>query len=332
VPRSEHIQYLALLGNVDRSILHVSLGDGFVLAAWPTDRFVSFYEKMHGSAEHDILFKVEEEWGCSGGRKYRPKSVYVVEKNLPNFPIEMVSSQPQPERMSELFRRMAYEKEQSELLADKVRKLRLCAPGAIKVCVEFFYSVEAEELEMQASTEESLHCTNRLFKIRKADLPKIQELMEQPPLSYAQKYIAFALDNYNQSYRVAQTHLEFLTLMLALEAIFNDGKQELRNKVSRGCAVLIGRNKDESRRVFKGVRDLYDKRSVLVHTGDTSKVRECDVEELHAFVRQGLVRALALDLPKDKFTAILQEAGFGQGRALAKRVTMSAVKVSMSVD
>ena len=91
--------------------------------------------------------------------------------------------------------------------------------------------------------------------------------------------------------------------MLALEAIFNDGKQELRNKVSRGCAVLIGRNKEGSRRIFKNARDLHDKRSVLVHTGDTSKVQELDVRELHALVRQGLVRALALNIPSSVSSA-----------------------------
>jgi hypothetical protein len=131
---------------------------------------------MHGSAEHDILFKLDEDWGYSEGRKYRPKMVYVVEKSLPHFP-NVMASPSQPEWKDQFHRRMAYEELQSELLADKVRKLRLCAPGAIKVCVEFFYSVDGEEFEMQASTEEGLHCTSRLFKLRKVDLPLIQEFM-----------------------------------------------------------------------------------------------------------------------------------------------------------
>lgn len=322
----EYIRYLALLGNVDKSILQVSLGDGFSIVAWPTDRFVSFYEKMHGSAEHDILFKVDEEWGYCEGRKYRAKTVYVIERVLHEFPTETAASSREPEWRNQLYRRMAYERSVSEFLKDKIAKLRLCAPGTLNVCVEFFYSADEGELDMQASSEEILHCTNRLFKVKKATLPQIQALLGQPPLSRAQKYIAFALDNFNQSYRVAQVHLEFLTLMLALEAIFNDGKQELRNKVSRGCAVLIGRNKEESRRVFKGVRDLYDKRSVLVHTGDTAKVGEVDVLQLHSYVRQGLARALALNLSKDKFTAVLQEAGFGQRDSLTRSANKSSAR------
>ncbi len=311
---SEPVKYVALLGNVDKSILQVDFGDGFQVRPWSTDAFVSFYEEMHGSAEHDILFKLDEDWGYSNRRVYRPKTVYVIEKSLQDFPLERANIS-ELEWRDELYRRMDYERDQSALLEDKIRKLRLCAPGSIKVCVEFFYSGDGE---MQASTEEGLHCTNRLFKVRKADLPGIKRLLKEPPLVGTQKYLAFALDNYNQSYRVAQRPLEFISLMLAFEAIFNDGKQELRNKVARGCAVLLGRSKDESRRVFKDVKDLYDKRSVLVHTGDVSKIREAEIQMLHSYVRRSLAQAVTLNLPKEKFSVLLQEAGFGQRFSLAK--------------
>lgn len=310
------MRYVALLGNVDKSILQIDFGDGFKVKPWPADTFVSFYEDMHGSAEHDILFKLDEDWGYGHG-KYRTKIVYVVEKSFPDFSLDNTSPS-KLEWRDDFYRRMAFERKESELLQDKISKLRLCIAGSIKVCVEFFYFSVEENRELLSSSEEGLHCCNRLFRVKKADLPIISRLLNEPSLKLSQKYLSFALDNYNQSYRVAQRPLEFITLMLAFEAIFNDGKQELRNKVARGCAVLIGRNKEESRRVFKGVRDLYDKRSVLVHTGDTSKIQEADVQQLHNFVRVSLIRAVMLNLPKEKFTALLQESGFGQRESLAR--------------
>lgn len=128
----------------------------------------------------------------------------------------------------------------------------------------------------------------------------------------------FALENFQQSYRVAQIELEFIALMIAFEALFNDGKQELRNKVARGCAVLLGKTKAASRIYFKEVRDLYDRRSVLVHTGDRSKISRQDVLLLKEYVRKSIVRVVQLGLTKEELSARLTEAGFGSSHSLEK--------------
>jgi hypothetical protein len=107
--------------------------------------------------------------------------------------------------------------------------------------------------------------------------------------------------------------------MLAFEAIFNDGKQELRNKVSRGCAVLLGKTKESSRTTFKDVRDLYDKRSILVHTGDNSKITRTDVVLLKTYVRKSLQRVVELGMPKENLSVELSEAGFGNSKLIGKK-------------
>ena len=304
------VDFVALIGNVNASILNVELGDGFRIEEWPIEKFVGFYEYMHGSAEHDIWFKLDDAWGYGHGRMYRPKNVYVVTKVLEEFPSHDLEKG--QEKWLEAFRkRDIAESRVTNLLEDKIIKLRLLSEGSIKVCVEFFYSNDDGDLEMESSREEGLHCENRLYKIKKSDLDLINNLLKSPPINSRRKYINFAINNFSQAYRVAHTDLEFITLMIALEAIFNDGKQELRNKVSRGCAVLLGKTKASSRKIFKDVRDLYDKRSVLVHTGDTKKISRDDVLSLQSYVRRGLLRVLELDLTKDDLSVRLTENGFG---------------------
>lgn len=315
----EKLKYTSLLGNVDKTILRVTLGDGFAIEEWPIEKFVTFYEDMLGSADHDIWFKLDEDWGYGRGRKYRPKSVYIVSKSFEKFPVRDHGKNID-KLMEELKRRDQFVSLQTALLEDKLLKLRLCAEGSIKVCVEFFYSESDGVLEMETSSEEMLHCENRPFKVRKSDLNAIQRLLESPPLSTSHKYISFALENYLQSYRVSQIELEFISLMLAFEAIFNDGKQELRHKISRSCAVLLGKTKRSSRIVFKDIRNLYDKRSVLVHTGDRAKITHADVISLKNYVRRSLLQVVQLGLPKDQLSVELTEAGFGGYRQNRKHI------------
>lgn len=305
-----NVRYAALLGNVDKTILRIRIGDGFAVEEWPIEEFVAFYEDMHGSAEHDVWCKLDGEWGYGHGKRYRPKNVYVVTKRFDDFPIGPTGTNIDKE-MEQFKRRIQFESQQTTLLGDKISKLRLFAEGSLKICVEFFYTEEDGIPEMVSSREETLHCENRLFRVGTRDLSVIQELLESSPLATGHKYISFAIENFLQSYRVAQPELEFISLMLALESIFNDGKQELRNKVARGCAVLLGRTKQSSRTVFNDVRDLYDKRSVLVHTGDRSKIKHADVLALKSYIRKSLLRVVQLGLPKDQLSIQLTEAGFG---------------------
>ena len=306
----QEITYTALLGNVDKSILHINLGDGFSIEEWTMESFVDFYEQTYSAAEHDIWFKFDSDWGYGHGSIYRPKYVYVVTKELESFP-PCNHGKDIDKWMKSLRERGEFESKVSNSLEDKVTKLRLYSEGSIKVCVEIFSSKDGDNVEMESGREELLHCENRPYKVRKSDIAKINTLLNTPPLHTRHKYIYFALENFAQSYRVAHIELEFITLMIALEALFNDGKQELRNKVSRGCAVLLGKSKPSSRKIFKDIKGLYDKRSELVHTGDKSKIENSDLLLLKNYLRTSLLRVVELDLPKQELSMQLSENGFG---------------------
>src|SRR5438309_3316261 len=278
-------KFLALLGNVDRSILNVELGGSFTIERWPIERFAKFYKEMHGSAEHDIWFKLDEEWGYGEGRKTRPEHVYVVTKQYDDYP-EVYSVKDRDKWWASFKRREAFQREDEALLDDKITKLRLSGDGAIQVCVRFFYRDDGDELDMDSSTGEQLYCENRLYRVKKTEAKRINALMKSPPINPKHDYIIFALESFSQSYRVPHIELEFITLMIALEALFNDGRQELRYKISRNCAVLLGRTKAASKRIFQEIRNLYDRRSTLVHTGDKSVVSRGSMLLLNRYVRE----------------------------------------------
>ena len=308
-------KYIAVLGNVDRSIMAVKLGEGFEIEEWPVDQFYDFYGGATGSSEGDIKFKIEEIWGYGHGRSMSPSEIYLIVKDLPDYPAHAKNES--SVQMSTVFQlQSVYESRVSLAVAERILCLRLVAPGAIKTCAEFFCD---EEFGDYSSSETNLHCENRPFRLKASHLDQLRQLFSTQGISGRHQYLRLALDNFSHAFCVAQPHLEFITLMICLEAIFNDGRTELRNKVARGCAVLLGASPVSSRRVFREVRELYDKRSALVHSGDTTKIGAGDTAQLLEIVRESLLRAVLLDLPKDVLVSGLNELGFGQRQRLTRR-------------
>jgi hypothetical protein len=305
------LKFIALLGNVDRSILQIELGNGFHIQEWPRTKFVEFCEI--GCSE-DVEYKLDNQWGYGHARQSKRRHVYVIFKEFKNY---FDDHDKNLEPWAVKFRRWAiFEKNESDFLSDKITKLRLCIEGTINLCIQLYYKDDNGEIELDSSTEEGLYCENRLYKIKKSKIKKINDFLETPPLKLNHAYIHFALENFLESYRVAHNELEFIMLMIALEALFNDGKQELRYKISRGCAVLLGKTQAESKKIYEDLKELYNKRSTLVHLGDKSKLSEFDTILLKNYVRRGLFRAIELNLTKQNLAKKLTENGFGAFRRI----------------
>lgn len=98
--------------------------------------------------------------------------------------------------------------------------------------------------------------------------------------------------------------------MIAAEVLFNDGAQELRYRISRGIAVLLSQTANEGKEIFRTMRKLYDKRSLLVHTGTASDLGMEDVRLLRGLVRRAIVRLSVLRLSKAQLSELLTTAGF----------------------
>lgn len=311
-----NMKYIALLGNVNKSILQINLGNGFKIERWPIDKFVKLYDELLGDENH-AWYKLDNEWGYAYGKKYRSKFVYVVIKDYDDFPNAPADERDLAQFSKYIDLTSEFQNREGKFLDDKMTKLRLCAEGTISKCIEFFYADKMGRLEMDFSSEQMHFCTNRLFKVKRSHAASINTFLGTPLLAPRHAYMRFALENFSQSYSVTTIELEFITLMIVLEALFNDGKQELRHKISRGCAVLLGRTKTVARQVHKDIKYLYDKRSVLVHTGDISVVTEADVLLLKGYARSSLRRVIELNLPKQELANTLIEAGFGTSSKIA---------------
>ena len=70
----------------------------------------------------------------------------------------------------------------------------------------------------------------------------------------------------------------------SLEALINPVRDEITYRLSRNAAILIGCNKTDSQNIFDEVKSLYTKRSALLHTGKTGKVKREELNRLRFYV------------------------------------------------
>jgi hypothetical protein len=120
-----------------------------------------------------------------------------------------------------------------------------------------------------------------------------------------------AYGNFMASYHLDDPKLVFITLMMSLEILFNQSTTELRYRVSRSVAVLLGKSRNKSEKIAKDLRGLYDIRSKIVHTGECDDLEKQKIVLLRNYVRKCLLKLFALGIKKDELITLLNELGYG---------------------
>jgi hypothetical protein len=108
-------------------------------------------------------------------------------------------------------------------------------------------------------------------------------------MSFKNNILQLALNYYDLSYYAEVTPAALLNLSISLEALFNPSDSELRYRISRNVATLIGKDKIESQKIYKFIKAMYAKRSKLVHTGAVGDViKKDEIALLRSYVRTSI--------------------------------------------
>ena len=119
-----------------------------------------------------------------------------------------------------------------------------------------------------------------VFKLTKDEIKDLRNFLNNTKMPFKKDFIKLAFENFEVCYDVINNNLKFLTLMNSMEVLFHPSdKGELRYRISRNLAVLLGNNKKECQDYFKIMREFYDKRSLIVHTGKAN-INEEDIIKL----------------------------------------------------
>jgi len=194
-----------------------------------------------------------------------------------------------------------------------INLMRLFKEGDVSMPLEYqFYYKNGVPTVSSMGEDTAIRVSRNRFSIFDEELPKLQEFIRLIQLPFKKKFLKLAFDNYQLSYDVNYPSLQFLTLTNCMEVLFSPSdRDELRFRVSRNLAILLGKNKDDSEKIFKKMREFYDKRSKIVHSGEAN-VTKNDVLTLRSYARESIKKFYRTNKERNELLKLLDYSGFGQ--------------------
>jgi hypothetical protein len=313
--KNRRLHFVALLGNVNHSILGVNC-DYFKIEQWTRERGIKLFCKLTNLPESEVDFYLDSEWGYDYLVTRKASYIYVLRKDflwpsLIDLDERLESTATTHAPSDDYLKNERKLSLESNKVNDILTKLRLWKDGSVRVPISAFYYIYANQVILVSMSQDLLHSENRLYHLENKELRPLNQFLKRS-LSPKQPYLQLALETFEQTFRVPHNELEFLSLMICLEALLNDGTSELRYKLARGAAVLLGESRLDAETIFKNVKQLYDKRSTLVHTGSRRSLTTTDTFLLRSYVRRMLRKLVLLDRKKEDITAALTCLGFGE--------------------
>lgn len=207
----------------------------------------------------------------------------------------------------------------ANILEEQIRMLRLYMRAHIVLFDQYwYYQDRAGVIEPIQSSSRDYDIEPYRPPIKRKDIEPLNTFLRRTRIPLSHNYLQLAWDHFDQSFDAGPDHLKILSLVMAMEALFNVGQTDLRYRIARSLAVLLGKYPHSSESIFKYVKEVYDARSKLVHTGKAN-LKDIHISTLRIYVQEALLKLIDLDLPKETIAEALTRLPFGQGGTITRR-------------
>jgi len=299
-------KFIALLANADSSILNIRLGDRFAIEMLDESEFLDLVKKLEGGITTSTHFLLSLNYLNENERKG-----FMITRPMDISENDISNGQGLLDTVDEF--RLKHEEGH---LNRVMNLLLLFKEGALAAPDRYYLEVRGKNVKRFMSSHETQWIPlGPKYSINDAELESAHNFLEVTQLPFKQAYLKLAFDNMLESYRTPNPELSFLSLMMAVEALFTRQNQELSYSVSRNAAVLLGEDLNESSGFFTEMNSFYKKRSRLVHgvTKNEKRIRvsEDDVLRLRWFVRESIKEIYRLKISKNNLHKMLTSSGFG---------------------
>lgn len=123
---------------------------------------------------------------------------------------------------------------------------------------------------------------------------------------------------YGRAYGEGKLYFKYLLLLMIIESfISSSGNENIKYKLCRMCAMLIGEDTEQCKTIFKGASDAYNIRSKLVHSANF-KIERTSLLFVHSMVCEILLLLLVCGIEKNKVFDMSTQMGYGQRNSLIK--------------
>jgi hypothetical protein len=315
VPRPSIIHFVAMIENVDDSILDYTLEYNY--------RFAKIESRLLGaiSESHERFIRGERrqrtsisQWG-----KWQ-RDIYCIRRDYPDFGTHFYP------KISHRIERLK--------LDLTIRLIRVSTPCTIFITDEYQVAsidndisvssykqnseVTHQDEDIVPLTEQQIRYSRRFIEnvLAKSDAKtetdsekKLQRMLDRP---FFHPSCDLAFQNFELSFSVKNSGLAFLALITTLEVLFGSGA----HRVARNAAIVLGKNKEESKFLYERLLALHEKRSKFLHSGRIDEITPQDVLECRDYCRRCIVEVYEINLPRDGLLKILNTMGFGDRPAL----------------
>lgn len=297
--RKRKIHFIGFLANVGDSILKLKLKDDFET------------KKLTQQEVMPFLRRIEFHYGVDTGARimeFRPDGTPSGSYCITKQPAAEFEGTPQGGvviKWGELGRFVSP-------LIDRIRLLRLFKEGNIVLWFSCFYYMKNTEPSVVSILREGPINDMTEYKLNDNEISDARSFIKNTKITFEQAFVQLAFKSFELSYNTNNLGLAFLSLMISLETMLNPSDHELRYRVSRNTAILLGQDKEESEAIFKDVKKSYDTRSKLIHTGQSKEVIKDNVLKLRHYVRESIKEINLINKSKEKLADMLNSCGFGQ--------------------
>jgi Apea-like HEPN len=291
------LQFVGILANAHTSVAYLDFAP-CVCRVWTYEKLVRFVAREEGLPKWSIYPRVDMDFAVYRNRR---GNVCV---------LEGASEVPEGNTDDDFWTRHQREEALVRLIETRIRLLRLFEAGSLMLIAHYFYEQHGRRTEPISQAWWASGPAADVFTVSKSRARWLNRKVAEMPIQFEHEYLNLALTSLDRSYRESDHIVAFLMLMIGFEALFNAGKQELRYRLCRGLAILCGRTIGERQAIFDRARKVYDRRSILLHTGKQDHITDADVSFIRHHLRGAILAACNLNLLKDALSVYLTEAGF----------------------
>jgi len=296
------VHFIGLLANCDSSILRIPLEHAFSLQEISSSEAIRFIRRLEGRRYQDSRVTLAM-LHCIG-----PSNKAYVIKNHIEEGIEIEKG-----RTKDLSPVMDFiAKYMNKYLIERVFPLmRLFKEGNIAMPLAYFYCQERDALMGSLSGPRKSFVRKELYTV-KEEVAEIVEFISTTEIPFKKDFLKLAFYTFELSYLIPSDSLSFLVLMMSLETLLNPGGGEIRYRLSRNTAVLVGTNKANSQRAFCEMKNLYDKRSDIIHGHKGVQIKKEELRNLGSHVRESIKEVCIVNKDKISLMGLLDSCGFGE--------------------
>lgn len=338
--QDREIHYIGILANVDDSILDLELEHGFevtkhiidssdddfkilmdllgseyeLLLKYDEGSCVSLDYNINNDADEYVIYCIKNSFKGDSAKIYNEKYCWgVAERKVIFHPSTDIKDKKENDLVS-------------EYLYPSIKKMRLYRKGNICIPFNYFYFVDNNVPELVSSLDFGYYIIDEEYSLEKSEINEFNRFIKEIEIPFSHNELQLAFENFELSYEIQNLNMQFLTLMNALEVLLKIGNTELSYKLSRNGAILLGKDKDTSERIYKTLKCLYNIRSSIVHTGKPKQRKNTDkpldeqmienISILREYVRDSIKEVNFIikkeGKNKEEILEMLNEYGFGE--------------------